>query len=313
MRKSSVSPSTQSGLSPAGRYLPLAFPLPPFLTPALTNPEPPPHINLIIAVSFGLKVPIRVLKLTPFPGLNVHPSLLPTFRGAAPIYHALLSGAPSTGVSIQTLDPYIIDNGHIILQSTPIAIPPKTSYSALHDHLAILGAQMLVHTLRGGLFVPPIVPLLSPYPPSYAPKIVPLNHARVKWGEQSAEDLERYAGVLGTMWVRVGELGDLDRRPRGILSQMEVWKGPTMSFEMPGVQGSQQMKEEPTIPEDESVIRPGTWRYVKLQDGDEALIIKCKEGWIRVHAFKIEGRPLRQAGEWARSKSVGAGDPQVFT
>ena len=61
--------------------------------------SPPPSTNLVVAVSFGLLVPARVLKAARYGGLNVHPSLLPEFRGPAPIQHTLLQRKRRTGVT----------------------------------------------------------------------------------------------------------------------------------------------------------------------------------------------------------------------
>ncbi|OAA62544.1 methionyl-tRNA formyltransferase family [Niveomyces insectorum RCEF 264] len=72
--------------------------------------------NLIVAVSFGLFVPARLLRAARYGGLNVHPSLLPDLAGAAPIEHALLAGRTRTGVTVQTLDAQTFDGGRVLLQ-----------------------------------------------------------------------------------------------------------------------------------------------------------------------------------------------------
>ncbi|SPQ20964.1 8a8ba120-eb7f-4040-8a16-17b0e462029a [Thermothielavioides terrestris] len=112
-------------------------------------------INLIIAVSFGLFVPQRLLRESKYGGINVHPSLLPDLRGPAPIHHALLAERSHTGITVQTLSPTSFDAGAILLQTPPpgTPIPPACTFQQLHDLLAPAGARMLVEALRQGLHV----------------------------------------------------------------------------------------------------------------------------------------------------------------
>ncbi|KAJ4294555.1 Methionyl-tRNA formyltransferase [Kalmusia sp. IMI 367209] len=123
-----------------------------------TGWTPPSRVDLIIAVSFGLFVPPRILNLAKYGGLNVHPSLLPDLRGPAPIQHALLKSREFTGISIQTLHPSEFDRG-IILAQTPspgIRIPSWASFEDLNTLLADEGADMLVNVLKSRAFVPPL-------------------------------------------------------------------------------------------------------------------------------------------------------------
>jgi methionyl-tRNA formyltransferase len=123
-----------------------------------TGWAPPDPINLVIAVSFGLLVPPRILNLAEYGGLNVHPSLLPDLRGPAPIEHAVLNRRSHTGVSIQTLHPKHFDQG-IILAQTPapgIPIPHGTTAASLESQLAKTGADMLLDVLKSHKFAPPL-------------------------------------------------------------------------------------------------------------------------------------------------------------
>ncbi|KAL2269126.1 hypothetical protein VTJ83DRAFT_3972 [Remersonia thermophila] len=131
-------------------------------------------INLIIAVSFGLFVPPRLIHAAKYGGLNVHPSFLPDLRGPAPIHHAFLLGRPHTGVTIQTLSPASFDAGVPLMQTPRPGIPVPDlldlpggnqaggeggggahPFETLHNQLAAEGARMLVETLKRGLHVPP--------------------------------------------------------------------------------------------------------------------------------------------------------------
>ena len=83
---------------------------------------------------------------SPLNTLNVHPSLLPKYRGAAPIQHAIMNGDESTGVSVQELSVGKFDHGRI-LGSKPVDIPPGSTFSTLEPILADEGASLLVSVL----------------------------------------------------------------------------------------------------------------------------------------------------------------------
>lgn len=102
--------------------------------------------DVIVDVAFGLIVPKDVLSIPKFGFINVHSSLLPRWRGAAPIQHALLAGDKDTGVTIMWLDEGI-DTGPIILQK-PYHIQPNETGASLHRALSRLGANALMVVLR---------------------------------------------------------------------------------------------------------------------------------------------------------------------
>ncbi|KAI1850204.1 hypothetical protein JX266_004062 [Neoarthrinium moseri] len=123
-----------------------------------TGWDMPAATNLIIAVSFGLFVPRRLLGAAKYGGLNMHPSLLPDLRGPAPLHHTLLRQRPFTGVTLQTLDHHNFDAGTVLAQThlrNAYRIPDACTVPQLQDALAPLAAEMLVDGLRRGLHVPP--------------------------------------------------------------------------------------------------------------------------------------------------------------
>ncbi|KAH6840714.1 methionyl-tRNA formyltransferase-like protein [Chaetomium sp. MPI-CAGE-AT-0009] len=187
-------------------------------------------INLIVAVSFGLFVPPRLIHASKYGGVNVHPSLLPDLRGPAPIHHALLAGRLHTGITIQTLSPEAFDEGVPLLQTPQpgIPIPPNCTPAQLHDLLAPAGAEMLVRALRAGLHVPPHEPYqqqppTAPAPTTtanptqhqpqpqfhpqpklqHAPKITPQDR-QILWTVHGADEVVRRAQVLGSLWTHLG-------------------------------------------------------------------------------------------------------------
>jgi methionyl-tRNA formyltransferase len=105
--------------------------------------------DLIVVAAFGQILRPAVLDLPRFGCLNVHASLLPRWRGAAPIQAAILHGDAETGVTIMRMDPGV-DTGPVLSQR---AVPnsPEDTAGTLSDKLAALGAQLLIDTLPGYL------------------------------------------------------------------------------------------------------------------------------------------------------------------
>ena len=99
----------------------------------------------IVVAAYGLLLPRALLELPPGGCLNVHASLLPRWRGAAPIQRALLAGDPVTGITIMQMNEGL-DTGPIVLQEA-IPIAPDDTAGTLHDKLAQLGAELIVRVL----------------------------------------------------------------------------------------------------------------------------------------------------------------------
>lgn len=101
--------------------------------------------DLMVVVAYGLLLPKNVLSIPRWGAINIHPSLLPRWRGATPIQSVILAGDRSTGVSIIQLTPRM-DAGPILYQTTHPLTEQETS-GQLHDQLAVAGAQALLATL----------------------------------------------------------------------------------------------------------------------------------------------------------------------
>ncbi|KAJ5550624.1 hypothetical protein N7535_001431 [Penicillium sp. DV-2018c] len=167
--------------------------------------SPSGDINLVIAVSFGLFVPPRILNGSKYGGMNVHPSILPAFRGAAPIHHTLLAGLTTTGVTVQTLHPKKFDQG-VILAQTPapgveIPKPQSCTVPELESFLAQKGGQMLVETIDKGLFVSPVSGIEQRGKATYAPKITPEDR-HIDWTSWTLTEIKRRNRVIGPLWSK---------------------------------------------------------------------------------------------------------------
>jgi methionyl-tRNA formyltransferase len=101
--------------------------------------------DLVIVAAFGQILPGEIIRGPRDGCINIHPSLLPNYRGAAPINWALIHGERKTGVTIMRMDEGV-DSGDILLQEeTPIG--DEETFGTLHDRLAVLGAEMLLNAL----------------------------------------------------------------------------------------------------------------------------------------------------------------------
>ena len=101
--------------------------------------------DLIVVAAYGHILPESILELAPFGCVNVHTSLLPKYRGAAPIQWAILNGEFETGVTIMKMDAGL-DTGDLLAQER-IPIHPNDNSQTLHNRLAIVGAELLLRTI----------------------------------------------------------------------------------------------------------------------------------------------------------------------
>ncbi|NOZ09565.1 MAG: methionyl-tRNA formyltransferase [Gammaproteobacteria bacterium] len=157
--------------------------------------------DIMVVVAYGLILPTAILA-TPRRGcINVHASLLPRWRGAAPIHRAIAAGDTTTGVSIMQMDPGL-DTGAILAQKK-IDIREDHTAATLHDELAQLGAQVLIDTLgqieSGGI----VARVQDDTEACYAPKLTKAE-AQLDWS-RPADELARQVRALNpwpVAWTR---------------------------------------------------------------------------------------------------------------
>jgi len=104
------------------------------------------NADVMIVAAYGLLLPPAVLALPRLGCLNIHASLLPRWRGAAPIQRAILAGDPETGITIMQMDSGLDTGGMLLRAALPIA--DEDTAQTLHDKLAVLGASSIVSALR---------------------------------------------------------------------------------------------------------------------------------------------------------------------
>lgn len=160
--------------------------------------------DLMIVAAYGLLLPKAVLSIPRLGCVNVHASLLPRWRGAAPIQRAILAGDRETGITIMQMDEGL-DTGDMLLKHTT-PIDNTDTAQTLHDRLAVMGADALMQALHliteGTIERKPQNDTLA----TYAEKIHKAE-ARIDW-QQSAYDIHRKVRAFNPWPVAQGVMGD---------------------------------------------------------------------------------------------------------
>lgn len=137
--------------------------------------------DVAVVVAYGLILPQPILDAPRFGCLNIHASLLPRWRGAAPIHRAILAGDAETGICIMQMDAGL-DTGPVLLrESTSIGTEETTS--DLHDRLSFMGCRMIIHVLAS---LPVAAQPQAVEGVSYAAKI-DKSEARIDWSRPAVE------------------------------------------------------------------------------------------------------------------------------
>ncbi len=236
--------------------------------------------EIAIVAAYGLILPQAVLDAPKHGSLNIHASLLPRWRGAAPIHRAILAGDAETGVTIMRMEAGLDTGPMLAVAKTPV--DGKTA-GELTAELSEIGGWLMVEVLAelsGHAELPQ--PELGV---TYAAKIDKAE-ARLDFG-QSAEQVERqvraFAPVPGAFFELEGEryrvlAAEIICRPR-------LDRGPLASKMQPPI-------ERPAVPG---------------QAGDDALTIACGQGAIRPTLIQRAGRPVMETAAFLRGRAIPAG------
>ena len=227
--------------------------------------------DLIIVTAFGQILPATVLELAPRGCLNVHTSLLPRHRGAAPIQWAILEGDRETGVTIMQMDEGL-DTGPIVAMKRT-SIDPSDNAQTLHDRLAAMGAKLLVGSLPGYLSGE-IQPCPQPNEgATYARKIKKAD-GRIDWGEPATALLRRIRAF--TPWP-----GAFTEMPTTELPRLKIW---------------------------EAELAEGGGQNGHVIAADESgIVVACGEQSLRLKIVQREGGQQMAAAEFLRGCPLEAG------
>jgi len=167
--------------------------------------------DLFVVASYGMIIPQEILELPEKGALNVHPSLLPKYRGASPIQAAILNGETETGVTIILMDEQM-DHGPILAQEK-IALDPAETTSTAMSKLAQFGSEILARAIPNYLNGK-IAPQPQDHTQATYTKLVKKDDGKVNWQENNIQ-IERMVRAYNPwpgVWTTVGEMAEqLDR------------------------------------------------------------------------------------------------------
>ena len=221
----------------------------------------------IVVVAYGQLLPAEILKVPTLGVVNVHASLLPKFRGPAPIHWALIQGESETGVTTMLMDTGM-DTGDILLQRE-VPIDTTDTAGSLHDRLAEEGANLLVETLKllqEGTLRPRAQ---DDSKATYAPMLAK-EDGKVDWQEDAEKICCRIRG--------------LDPWPGGFT----LWQGKRLKLF--GC-GSLPLSSE---------IEPGT----VIAASEDGLQVAAGKGAVVIKALQLEGRRLLPVADFLRGYSL---------
>lgn len=240
--------------------------------------------DVICVVAYGKIIPKQILEIPKYGCVNVHPSLLPKYRGPAPIQWAVLNGDEKTGVTTMYLNEQM-DAGDVILQ-TETKIGKNETSGELWDRLSKLGAELLVKTLeqiengtaprekQGGKFS--IAPMLEK------------SQAKIDWKNKTAREIKNLVRGLNPI---MGAYSTLNGK------KIKFWKVDEITTN----EFIEKYSEFESYEYRFSDIEPGTILYV---DKKEGIYIMTKEGILLVLEMQGENAKRMTAPEFLRGNKV---------
>ena len=286
--------------------------------------------DLIFVCDFGQILSKRTLSGSLIGGINLHGSLLPRFRGAAPVHWAILTGELYTGVSIIHMTPKI-DAGPVIAQSPPIPISPRETVIELEERLAEYGAE-LVFSVVSKMAHNETIRIIEQLHDrvSKAPRLTK-ESGLVPWDRSSQEIFNHYRATVPwprafTHWLRdngsslrliLGEITPLD-------DELQEWAIEDFSrafYVSPILTDAKmdnlaELKATPKEPENMFAgrgqpcsQRPTWWKpgvVIRAEEND--LIVAAKEGTVRIEQIQPAGKRMMQAREFLRGYPIKQGD-----
>lgn len=227
--------------------------------------------DIIVVVAYGKILPPDILKIPPSGCINVHASLLPRYRGAAPVHRAIMNGEEITGVTTMYMEEGM-DTGDIILQEET-KIDDNDTVGTLHDRLAEKGSKLLVKTLELVIEGKALSRSQEEEKASYAP---PLKREEelIDWEKSAAEIFNKIRGMnpwpgAYTFWKN---------------KRLKIWSS--------------------RIVDQEGLYNPG--EIVKVDQ--EGILVGTGKGALLITDVQVSGGRRMRAGEFIRGKDIGAGE-----
>ena len=232
------------------------------------------QLDALIVVAYGQILPAAVLSVPRLGCINIHASLLPRWRGAAPIQRALLAGDLNTGITIMRMETGL-DTGPM-LAARPIAIGARDTAKTLHDALAILGAELIVETLdalREGRSHEIAQPAEGA---TYAEKISK-REALIRWSQDSL-----------SIWRQIRAFNPWPvAETRFMGEQLRIWEAEALDSTRPNAGTA-------------SEGAPG----LVLAASPDGIDVACGQGALRVTRLQLAGRNPQPAREFLKGQRL---------
>lgn len=229
------------------------------------------NADIMVVVAFGQILPKEILEMTPYGCVNVHASLLPKYRGAAPIQWAILDGEKVTGVTTMQMNEGL-DTGDMLLK-IELPIESKETGGSLHDKLASAGAMLCVETLKR-LEEGSITPIPQGDSPTSYAKMLDKRLGNIDW-KKDAVQIERLIRGLSP-WP----------------SAYTNWNGKVMKI------------WDAKVLEENTSFAPGTIAKVEK----DAFYVQTGTGVLQIFELQIPGKKRMDAGSFMRGYQVQEGE-----
>jgi methionyl-tRNA formyltransferase len=228
-------------------------------------------LDLAVVAAYGRILPAPLLSVPRLGMLNVHASLLPRWRGAAPVHRAVLAGDRETGVTIMRVVP-ALDAGPM-LAKTRVFIGPHETSAILESRLATIGARLLVDTVDRVAAGPVVEEPQREDEVTYAQRLE-RSESRVDWNRPAEEVHNQIRGL-------------------------QPWPVATVLFR------GRRLRLLGSVPEDGDVaLTPGT---IVTVDAD-GFVVRCHPDAVRILRVQLEGRAPMAASDFLRGHHVAVGD-----
>ena len=228
------------------------------------------HADIMVVIAFGQILPKEILEMTPYGCVNVHASLLPAYRGAAPIQWAVINGEKVSGVTTMQMDEGL-DTGDMIIK-TEIVLDEKETGGSLHDKLAESGAKLCVQTLKA------------------------LEDKTATW-EKQGESPTAYARMLDK------KLGDIDWSQEAVSIERLIRGLNPWPSAYTGWNGKVMKIWEAEVIEEDTKEEYGTIVRVE-KDG---FCVQTGSGLLKVLALQIPGKKRMEADAFLRGYQIEKG------
>lgn len=235
-----------------------------------------PEADLFVVAAYGIIIPPKILVMPKFGALNIHPSLLPRWRGPSPIQFAILNGDKEFGVTLMKLDD-LMDHGPIVANYKLQIINSKPVYQELHDKLSKEGAKLLIKIL-----------------PKYLAreiKLIPQDDSKATF----SKILIKEDGRIDWSWPAE----KIERMARAFSPWPSAWTN------WPSVKGILRLRlDQANVVSEESPV--GSFGYVWQRNPNE-ILIKTSNGSLRITELTLEGKKTLKTEAFLRGYKEIAG------